>query len=169
MIGLYKDSAEILSDVDLVWSNCYLYNSPEHVVCFWATELAEEFKRLLDAAKRGKQNSVNKGIDISEVTGKRRRTPTQKLTPEPNMKRTNKDDLKQLINASKADARKNKKARTEDGKEGDVWQDRSEAKWKERLAELTAFHARFGHCKVMRSWEENPQLGQWVHDMRQYR
>ena len=36
-----------------------------------------------------------------------------------------------------------------------------------RYLELKDFKKMYGHCKVPRMWEENPQLGQWVHTMRQ--
>ncbi len=37
-----------------------------------------------------------------------------------------------------------------------------DAKWEARFAELAAYHQRFGHCRVLTDWPENPALARWV-------
>jgi hypothetical protein len=44
--------------------------------------------------------------------------------------------------------------------------DTYEAVWLERLRELAEFNERFGTCIVPTSYQENPQLGTWVHHQR---
>ncbi|MHB8522840.1 MAG: DEAD/DEAH box helicase [Limisphaerales bacterium] len=39
--------------------------------------------------------------------------------------------------------------------------------WESRYAQLTAFKATHGHCKVPNAWPENPSLGRWVGQQRQ--
>jgi hypothetical protein len=34
--------------------------------------------------------------------------------------------------------------------------------WQERLKELAAFKARYGHCRVPHQWSDNPPLAAWV-------
>ena len=41
--------------------------------------------------------------------------------------------------------------------------------WDERFKELKAFKSRFGHCRVLRSWKENPGLAKWVAHQRRGR
>ena len=40
--------------------------------------------------------------------------------------------------------------------------DRLGASWDERYGELIAYKGRFGDCRVLDKWPENPQLGTWV-------
>lgn len=42
-----------------------------------------------------------------------------------------------------------------------------EAQWEERLAELLAFKAEHGHCRVPQTYKPNPPLGWWVSTQRQ--
>jgi hypothetical protein len=39
--------------------------------------------------------------------------------------------------------------------------------WHRGFAELTAYHQRFGHCRVPRDWPENQRLARWVWFQRQ--
>ncbi|MES2733340.1 MAG: helicase associated domain-containing protein [Bacteroidota bacterium] len=41
-------------------------------------------------------------------------------------------------------------------------QARQDEKWQARLAELKAFKARLGHCRVPENWPDNPALARWV-------
>jgi hypothetical protein len=54
----------------------------------------------------------------------------------------------------------------EDG-DGRTGLDRSrDEQWDERYEELVAFHRRFGHTRVTKTWRENPGLGHWRHFQR---
>ncbi len=44
-----------------------------------------------------------------------------------------------------------------------------EERWHLRLAELRAFHERFGHCRVPAKWKENIPLAHWVDVQRQFK
>ena len=41
--------------------------------------------------------------------------------------------------------------------------------WRTRFVQLKAYKERFGNCRVPRRWKENPQLGSWATNQRQYR
>lgn len=43
------------------------------------------------------------------------------------------------------------------------------AQFDERMIELEAFKAKYGHCRVPQVWRENKRLGQWVATMRNLR
>jgi len=43
---------------------------------------------------------------------------------------------------------------------------RQDGQFFERLRELEAFKAKYGHCRVPQVWRENKRLGQWVATMR---
>jgi len=45
--------------------------------------------------------------------------------------------------------------------------DTSEEMWEESYNELVEYKKRFGHCRVPKKWEENPQLGSWVSHLRE--
>ena len=38
--------------------------------------------------------------------------------------------------------------------------------WEQRFTELEEFKKKHGHCNVPKRWNENPQLGKWVHKQR---
>ncbi len=38
--------------------------------------------------------------------------------------------------------------------------------WQQKIADLTAFKERFGHCRVSSHWKENPSLAAWVSSLR---
>ena len=42
----------------------------------------------------------------------------------------------------------------------------NEKKWDASYQKLVEFKTRFGHCRVPRSWEEDPRLGRWVNMQR---
>lgn len=41
--------------------------------------------------------------------------------------------------------------------------------WENRIAQLVAFKARFGHCNVPCHWPEDPAFGNWVSNQRQFK
>ena len=45
--------------------------------------------------------------------------------------------------------------------------DNDDSKWEERFELLKDFKEKYGSCKVPKRFEEDPQLGLWVADMRQ--
>jgi hypothetical protein len=52
---------------------------------------------------------------------------------------------------------------------GLTWQSRDVGTWEDRLAEVTAFKARHGHCEIPTVFAENPKLGRFVNAMRTQR
>lgn len=52
---------------------------------------------------------------------------------------------------------------------GLTWQSRDVGTWEDRLAEVTAFKTRHGHCDVPTVFAENPKLGRFVNAMRTQR
>jgi hypothetical protein len=40
--------------------------------------------------------------------------------------------------------------------------ERNEHHWEQMFQQLVQFKARFGHCRVVAKWHENPDLGKWV-------
>jgi hypothetical protein len=54
--GQYNDASEVLADLDLVWSNCLLYNPPGNAISDWAIELRNEHKKM--AKQLGIMDSV---------------------------------------------------------------------------------------------------------------
>jgi Helicase associated domain len=54
------------------------------------------------------------------------------------------------------------------GRAGVIWEPQ-DALWDQRFQELAAFKERFGHCDVPQDHAEDPQLGMWVSNQRQFR
>ncbi len=52
---------------------------------------------------------------------------------------------------------------------GLTWQSRDVGTWEDRLAEVTAFKTRHGHCAIPTVFAENPKLGRFVNAMRTQR
>src|SRR4029450_2146483 len=54
------------------------------------------------------------------------------------------------------------------GRAGVIWEPQ-DALWDQRFQELAAFKERFGSCDVPQDHAEDPQLGMWVSNQRQFR
>jgi len=137
--GKYKVVNEFLDDVELVWSNCYLYNPIGHFLRGWVNELAAEFNKMLESMRKGTLNKRRR-----RLTEKQKRLDAQK--EEQQLKKTQ-------PKTPRTNRRKRKLTVTEERNE-----------WADRYSQLVQFHQIHGHCKVPVSYDET--LSKWVKDMR---
>ena len=69
LTGKYSAVGEVLSDIDLIWSNCRKYNESSSEICRMALHCEKVFKKNYDKLFRGKIILTKLGRNLNEAEG----------------------------------------------------------------------------------------------------